>query len=242
MEAYCNAVRRLEDKFDSLELNHIARKYNEEADKLAKIVSGRTTIPPNIFARDLTKPSIDFKNLAEATGATPEPSGAVTAEPSAKDPSAGESEDMEIEISSVDEAEAMQIDEAPPSRDWRDQYLNWINRGELPSDHAQAWRIARRTKSFVLIDRELYKRSPSGVLQCCIPIPEGRELVRDIHAEVCGHHAAPRTLMGNAFKQGFYWPTAVADATEVVRTCEGCQYYARKTHLPAHALQTIPIT
>ena len=26
MEAYCNAVRHLEDKFDGLELNHIARK------------------------------------------------------------------------------------------------------------------------------------------------------------------------------------------------------------------------
>jgi len=28
MEAYCNIVHRLEDKFDGLELNHIARKYN----------------------------------------------------------------------------------------------------------------------------------------------------------------------------------------------------------------------
>jgi len=47
MEAYCNAVRRFEDKFDGLELNHIARKYNNGADKLAKITSGRTTVPPN---------------------------------------------------------------------------------------------------------------------------------------------------------------------------------------------------
>jgi hypothetical protein len=42
--------------------------------------------------------------------------------------------------------------------------------------------------------------------------------------------------MGNAFRQGFYWPTAVADAGEIVRACEGCQFYARKTNLPAHAL------
>jgi transposase InsO family protein len=34
----------------------------------------------------------------------------------------------------------------------------------------------------------------------------------------------------------------VADATRIVRTCEGCQFYARQTHLPARALQTIPIT
>jgi transposase InsO family protein len=75
-----------------------------------------------------------------------------------------------------------------------------------------------------------------------VPIPEGRELLRDIHAGICGHHAAPRTLVGNAFHQGFYWPTAVADTSEIVRTCEGCQFYARKSNLPAHVLQTIPIT
>jgi transposase InsO family protein len=34
----------------------------------------------------------------------------------------------------------------------------------------------------------------------------------------------------------------VADATRIVRTCLGCQFYARQTHLPAQALQTIPIT
>jgi transposase InsO family protein len=48
--------------------------------------------------------------------------------------------------------------------------------------------------------------------------------------------------VGNAFRQGLYWPTAVADASEIVRACEGCQFYARKTNLPAHALQTIPVT
>ena len=46
MEAYCNAVRCLEDKFDGLELNHVPHKYNEDADELAKIASGQTTVPP----------------------------------------------------------------------------------------------------------------------------------------------------------------------------------------------------
>jgi ribonuclease HI len=44
MEAYCNAVRALEDKFYGIELNHVPRKYNE-LDELAKIASGRITIP-----------------------------------------------------------------------------------------------------------------------------------------------------------------------------------------------------
>jgi hypothetical protein len=212
MEAYCNAVRRLKDKFDGLKLNHIPCKYNEDADELAKITSGRTTVPPNIFARNLAKPSVDFKDPVE--------SGTSSAEPSVGNPSPDELEAMEIETetSSADEAAPMQIDEAPHLHDWRDQYLDWINRGVLPMDRAQAQRVARRAKSFVLIDRELYKRSPLGVLQRCIPIPEGRELLRYIHAEACSHHAAPRTIVGNTFRQGFYWPTAVADAMEIVKT------------------------
>jgi transposase InsO family protein len=66
--------------------------------------------------------------------------------------------------------------------------------------------------------------------------------LQEIHSGACGHHAAPRALVGNAFRQGFYWPTVVADATGIVCSCQGCQFYARQTHLPAQALQTIAIT
>jgi hypothetical protein len=45
MEAYCKAVRALEDKFYGIELNHVPHRYNEEADELAKIASGRITSP-----------------------------------------------------------------------------------------------------------------------------------------------------------------------------------------------------
>jgi transposase InsO family protein len=142
----------------------------------------------------------------------------------------------------ADEAEAMDTEPVRHTEDWRDKYIAWMDRGELPSDRSESRRIARMAKSFALVDGELYKRAASGVLQRCVPILQGRERLRDIHAGVCGHHVAPRTLVGNAFRQGFYWPTAVADASEIVRTCEGCQFYARKTNLPAHALQTIPVT
>jgi len=44
MEAYCKELCRLEDKFHGLELVHIARRYNEAADELAKIASTRGTV------------------------------------------------------------------------------------------------------------------------------------------------------------------------------------------------------
>jgi ribonuclease HI len=60
MEAYCNGVWALEDKFYGIELNHVPRQYNEEADELAKIASGRITIPPNVFALDITRPFVNL--------------------------------------------------------------------------------------------------------------------------------------------------------------------------------------
>jgi hypothetical protein len=97
---------------------------------------------------------------------------------------------------------------------------------------------------FVTTDGELYKRSPSvvGMLMKCILTQQGKDLLLEIHAGICGHHAAPWSLVSDAFRQGFYWPTTLRDAEEVVRTCKECQFYARQIHLPAQALQTNPLT
>jgi ribonuclease HI len=73
MEAYCKEVWRLEDKFHSLELNHVARRYNEATDELAKIVSSRATVPPNIFARDLHQPSVNTRAIREGRSITRSP-------------------------------------------------------------------------------------------------------------------------------------------------------------------------
>ena len=51
-----------------------------------------------------------------------------------------------------------------------------------------------------------------------------------------------RYLVAKIFRYGFYWPTALRQAEEIVRKCEGCQRFANKTHMPASALKTIPIT
>jgi hypothetical protein len=61
----------------------------------------------------------------------------------------------------------------------------------------------RRAKAFVLIDGELYNRGATGILMRRIPRDQGRELLQEIHAGTCGHHAGPRTLIGKAFRQGF---------------------------------------
>jgi hypothetical protein len=173
MEAYCDEVRCLEDKFYGLEVNHVARRYNETADELAKIASARTTVPPNVFSRDLHQPSVK-------TDDTPEPKK-VSALPEA--PSA-----QPEAPSAQPEGEALCVkggrNGVPPDRDWQTPYLQFLHRGELPLDRAEARRLARRAKSFVLLGdgKELYHRSPSGILQRCISIAEGQELLQEIHS------------------------------------------------------------
>ena len=66
------------------------------------------------------------------------------------------------------------------------------------------------------------------------------KLLLEIHSGSYGNHVALRSLVGKAFQAGFYWPTAITDAEDLVRHCEGCQFFAKQIHVPAQELQTIP--
>jgi hypothetical protein len=128
-------VHALEDKFYGIELNHVPRWYNEEADELAKIASGRVTIPPNVFASVISQPSI---NLEPCPSSREEPSGAPSSptgeEPIDEDPSSEAYVLSLLEGYGADEAEAMDVEPAPSKVDWRSKYIAWMDRGELPSD------------------------------------------------------------------------------------------------------------
>jgi ribonuclease HI len=156
MEAYCDEVRHLEDKFHGLELNYVARRYNETADELAKIASGRTTVPPNVFSREIYQPSVKIDD-------TPKP----------------EETSTQPEVPSAAEGEALCVEGerngVAPNQNWQTPYLEYLLRGELPLDKAEARRLARCAKSFVLLgdEKELYHRSPSGILQRCISVAQG---------------------------------------------------------------------
>jgi hypothetical protein len=172
MEAYCNVVRALEDKFCRIELNHVPRRYNEEADELAKIALGRMTVPPNVFTRDISKLSVNLErapsNREEPSGAPSDPTGA---KPMDEDPSSEAFVLSLLEGCGADEAEAMDTEPVSREEDWRGKYIAWMDRGELPSDRSEARHITRMAKSFTLVDGELHKRAASGVLQQCVPIP-----------------------------------------------------------------------
>jgi hypothetical protein len=117
---------------------------------------------------------------------------------------------MEIDYVSV---EVMEIDQPVfttrevPS--WARPIMDFMVNGQVPADEAEARRIMRRSKAYTIINKEIYKRSATGVLQRCVESAEGQDMLREIHQGECGHHASSRALVSKAFRHGFYWPTAL---------------------------------
>jgi ribonuclease HI len=151
MTAYRQEVRKLEDKFDGLELTHVLRHNNEAADRLANFGSKREAAPSDVFVEHLYKPTVPRKETIEA-----------------------------MDTQGVGMIEA----------DWREPLIRFLTKQELPREKNEAEQISRRSRLYVIHETELYKKSPSGILQRCVSLEEGRQLLKDIHSGICGNHAA----------------------------------------------------
>jgi hypothetical protein len=112
----------------------------------------------------------------------------------------------------------------------------------LPKDVVKARRIVQRSKAFLVVKGELYKKSIYGVLQRCVTPQVGQAILHEIHAGVCGHHASSRAIAAKAFRAGFYWLTAIKDAKDTIQRCEACQRFASWPHAPAAELQPLPLS
>jgi ribonuclease HI len=149
----------------------------------------------------------------------------------------------ELHAPSIPEPAPLTTDPAQPTAgqevmminvDWRQPFIDYIREQKVPSDKNLVEQLICRAKSYVLVGDKLYRRgATSGVLMKCVPREEGKGILEEIHKGVCGNHAYSHTLVSKAFQRAFYWPTALGDAEELVRRCQGCQYFAKQQHIPA---------
>jgi hypothetical protein len=221
MTAYRNLYYYLEGTFDGCKVSHVNRASNEEADNLANIGSQCLPIPQGVFWEEIIERSIKSNKTS-----TTEEQGQHQATGSGAE-----------KTSTAEPEEVMMIEET-----WMQPYLAYMINKTLPKDTVEAKRIIRRSKAFVVLQGKLYKRSITGVLQRCVTPQEGQEILKDIHAGVCGHHASSRAIAAKAFRAGFYWLIAIEDAKDIVRKCEACQRFASRPHAPAEELQPIPLS
>ena len=130
--------------------------------------------------------------------------------------------------------------EPPPTThepDWREPFIKYLTDGSSYTDRTENERLMRRSKQYLLVDGKLWrKNAKEEILMKCITREDGERLLDQIHSGSCGNHAASRTLVGKAFRAGFYWPSAIADVEKLVRHYEGCQFFAMRIHVPAHEI------
>ena len=156
MAAYQKLYSTMEGSFDGCELNYISRANNTEVDELANIGSTRGPVPPGVFLESISQRSIEMKVAtpeAAVDDDTPEPVQVAATSPS------------EDTNSQADETTDPTSLEGPA---WAKPFLRFLIEGTLQQDVAEAHRISRRSKAFTVINKQLYKRSISQILQKCI--------------------------------------------------------------------------
>ena len=124
----------------------------------------------------------------------------------------------EKEVQEIPLAEQLALTVPSPAADWREQFIRYLTSAEVPTDKTKTKRLIHRSKHYMLVDGNLMRKSAKeGILQKYITQEDGVKLLLEIHSGSCGNHVASRTLVGKAFRAGFYWPTAITDAEDLVR-------------------------
>jgi ribonuclease HI len=90
------------------------------------------------------------------------------------------------------------------SDDWRTEIISFLQGNSLSDDEVYNKRMEARTMSYVIIEGELYKHGVYSPLLKCSSRTEGLELMKEIHAGLCGSHIGSRPLLRKVFRQGFY--------------------------------------
>lgn len=110
----------------------------------------------------------------------------------------------------------------PQAPSWAQHIIRYLKTGDLPEEQEKAERVARQSSMYQFVDNALYRRRLNDVKLKCIPQEEGPKLLAEIHGGICGSHIGSRALVVMAIWQGFFWPTALQDASALVTKCEAC--------------------
>jgi ribonuclease HI len=234
LAAYLLHIRKLEKDFTALELQHVPRADNSAVDELSQRASTWAPVPEGIFKRRLLRPTALPAELGEG-GETSTSKLAVPVAYHLQNPpktvcaTGGPASPLVPQLVSQSGPDA-----------WISEIRDYLKENILPKDHVSVERIVWLAKRYTVVEGDLYRHGANGILMRCITQEEGRELLAEIHGGECGSHSSSRTRVGKAFRHGFYWPTTLQDAAELVKSCKACQFHAKQIHTPAQALQMIP--
>ncbi|XP_019100799.1 PREDICTED: uncharacterized protein LOC109132831 [Camelina sativa] len=108
-----------------------------------------------------------------------------------------------------------QVEETEPETDWHVPIRDYITNRATPKDRWQARKLKAQNARFCIISEELYKRCIYG------PYLRGRSLALRIK------------------RQGYFWPTMLADCDEHAKKCDPSQRHAPMINQPAEPMSSV---
>ncbi|XP_076958698.1 uncharacterized protein LOC143634536 [Bidens hawaiensis] len=125
-------------------------------------------------------------------------------------------------------------------KSWMTPIINYLARGILPQNKAEARKIRHKALNYTIQGDILYRQSYLGPLLRCVDPQDANYLLREIHDGICGVHAGPRMVVTKIMNTGYYWPGMHVDAEKELRRCSACQRHAPNTLRPKNAM--IPVS
>ncbi|KAL0349908.1 UNVERIFIED_CONTAM: Transposon Tf2-12 polyprotein [Sesamum radiatum] len=203
---YHNYAKRLMGWLGDVELEHLPRKDNKQADALAKLASTlsmtdkearipicKSWVIPPIFSDD-------------------------------EDDMLQEEENHVTEVFEVEE------------EDWRQPLVDYLKYGKLPNDLRRRTDTRRRATRFIYYKGTLYRRSFDGLFLRCLSDNEKVQAMEEAHSGICGAHQSGPKLHFRIKRMGYYWLTMVKDCMDYARRCQACQFHANLIHQPPEPL------
>ena len=133
----------------------------------------------------------------------------------------------------------MMVSQVGSKPTWMEPIWDYIIDGTLPDDQKEAAKIRTRSARFTNHKGSLYKRGFFTPFLKCIAGEDTEYVLREVHEGICGNHIGARALAGKVLRQGYYWPTILRDATDLVKKCRICQEHAKISRLPSEPLTSI---
>ncbi|XP_045802475.1 uncharacterized protein LOC123896075 [Trifolium pratense] len=215
-------------RFDSIDIEHVPRIENQEANDLAQIASGYKVSKEKLEQLVEIKEKLISNEPMQLELSMPKLGGAHMSHNEINN------SDQKMDHDIYDEFQVFVIDNLV-NGDWRKPIVEYL---ENPIGNAPR-KIKYRASNYVIIGNELFKKTLEGILLKCLSETEAYIAISDVHSGACGSHQSGHKMKWILFRQGMYWPSMLKDCIDFAKGCQECQKHAGIQHVPASELHSI---
>lgn len=105
--------------------------------------------------------------------------------------------------------------------DWRRPIIRYL---EDPSQSVDR-KVRRQALKYTLLDGELYRRTPEGLLLKCLGPDQSKVAMGEVNEGICGTHQSAHKMKWLLRRAGFYWSTMLEDSFRYYKGCDSCQKF-----------------